>query len=113
MRKQTIREIDVTYWDIKCDLCGTSEITPIPQQSFKRCEICRRDMCNECRRSDYGGGSDDYPRLLCEDCWNTGEEFRKLIDIEEERHGDAIDDIYKRWDIKAREYVKDLEKKNV
>jgi len=109
MRRKVVQQVDATHWDIVCDLCGRKDFTPVPQYSFKQCKCCKRDMCNKCQRQDYYW-SDDKPDLYCIDCYENGDHFRKLRELEDERHGEAIEDIQKRWYADARQYVNDKEK---
>ena len=109
MRKKAVEQVDTVFWNVKCDLCGKTDYTPTPQYSFKQCKCCSRDMCPKCSRHNYYW-SDDKPDLYCIDCYENGRHFRELIVIEDERHGDAIKDIYKRWYGNAKQYVHDKEK---
>ena len=109
MRKQVAMQVDTIYWNVVCDLCGVKDLTATPEHSFLKCRCCKRDMCNRCQRRDYYW-SDDKPEMYCIDCHENGKHFRELRDIEDERHGEALEDIQKRWYINARQYVKDKEK---
>jgi len=108
MRKQ----INIDYWEVKCDICSNKEITPTPQYSYKKCVMCDRDVCQHCNKPFYRF-TNEYPEIYCSECWETGEQFRLLFDLEDKRHEEKIKEIYGRWKIRALERIKDKEKKNV
>ncbi|MFV9678157.1 MAG: hypothetical protein ACNYVW_10995, partial [Methanosarcinales archaeon] len=57
-----------------CDICGI-EISIGLECSAARCQICRKDLCENCigtEKSTYG----DYREVWCVNCWSIGEKYR-------------------------------------
>ena len=60
-----------------CDICGV-EIPVGLACSAARCQICRKDLCENCigtEKSTYG----DYREVWCVNCWTIGEKYRPAI----------------------------------
>ena len=79
--------IEYTY---KCDICGRES------KSQKTCNICGRDICHSCIRTDPRDIG-DYPARYCPDCFNIGKKYLAKIAAEEEKHEAVIEEIEKNW----------------
>jgi hypothetical protein len=102
MREEVGEEIVRTLYDITCDFCNikTKGISSVLLPKW-HCKICKRDTCHKCMRYDYRY-SDDYPDKYCPECWEVGKHYLKLLEIEQYRHDDKVDDLEKRWFEKAK-----------
>lgn len=81
-----------TFVTYGCDVCGTD--------MAKRyvCCMCEKDLCRKCmiyNPEDTG----DYPDVLCKECWDLGDEFRK----ERDRLEQKIDEAYAKWHERCKE----------
>ena len=60
-----------------CDVCG-SEIKTKLKCSSAHCQICGKDLCENCigTEKDTMG---DYREVWCVNCWTIGEKYRPAI----------------------------------
>lgn len=102
MKVETGEQITTTLYTMTCDFCGIKvEDVPSPLYIKWHCKICKRDACNKCISWDYRY-SNDYPDRYCPECWEWGKHYLKLLEIEQQRHDDKVEDLEKRWFNKAK-----------
>jgi hypothetical protein len=102
MRVKTGEEIVRETYDITCDFCDNMRDNVWDGLVHKwLCTICKRDACLSCARHDHRHGGDYLPRY-CPECWEIGIHYLKLLEIEQYRHDDKVDDLEKRWFKKAK-----------
>lgn len=89
--------IKETYF---CDICKEK------MTKFRKCAICKRDICMMHARCDYGEG-DSYD-VYCIDCWNIGKSFRQKMEEESERSYKVIENLDKEWRKAALKNVGDI-----
>lgn len=63
-----MKEIINIETTITCDLCNNT-ITHVRQ-----CNICKRDMCDNCTVRDDRNFT-DYPTKYCKECWEIGKKY--------------------------------------
>lgn len=81
-----------------CDVCGEE----IKKRSYtsSQCEICHRDICSACVGHNEDAG--DYTDVYCKDCWELGENYRKVL----EEHEKEEEQLHEEWYNKAIEKSK-------
>lgn len=75
---RTIEEVTKTFFS--CDFCKDT-------RNVKQCFICGKDICFNCGVSidesnifDISPSySSDYPKRVCNNCWDNGEKFRQEV----------------------------------
>ena len=75
-----------------CDICGV-EIQVGLACSAARCQICRKDLCENCigtEKSTFG----DYREVWCTKCWTFGEKYRPAIKELDDKCKKLYDDWY-------------------
>ena len=92
--KKTTEEITTRYR--YCDDCG-AEIPRGLMCSVARCEICKKDLCNNCIGNE-GDSYGDYRTVHCKSCWSIGETYR--IKIEE--LANQIEKLHNEWASKCK-----------
>lgn len=74
-----------------CDVCET-EIHHSLACSVAQCEICGKDLCDQCiGHEEYNTG--DYRTVYCTKCWDIGEKYRKKMII----LVNEIDELSEKW----------------
>jgi len=74
-----------------CDSCGI-EISIGLACSAARCQICRKDLCENCIETEKGT-SGSYREVWCKVCWRIGEKYRPEIkEFEAE-----VEKLYNAW----------------
>ncbi len=102
MKVETGEIITRTLYDITCDFCNVkTEKVPSILLPKWHCKICKRDTCSKCILWDYRY-SNDYPDRYCPECWEIGSHYLELLEIEQCRHDDKVDDLEERWVNKAK-----------
>ncbi len=78
MIKREKQTQEVTIKHKYCDDCGT-EIKTGMICWVANCEICGKDLCDDCigHEIDTGG---DYRIVYCKKCWELGTEYRLKIE---------------------------------
>ena len=97
MKKKTtiIKEETITH--TYCDVCEI-EIKKDTFSSAVTCEICHKDLCNNCvgHEADMIG---DFREVYCKTCWEVGESYRDAI----KKHEDEIDRLNDEWREKCKQ----------
>ena len=89
--------IEKTYF---CDICKEK------MSKFRKCSICKRDICMIHATYEYGEG-DSY-EVYCLNCWNIGKPFRRKIKEEDERSYKVQEDLAEEWRKAALKNVGDI-----
>ena len=102
MREEIGKEVVRTLLSVTCDFCDNmrEEISSTFAHKWQ-CKICKRDACLSCARHDHRYGGDYLPRY-CPECWEIGIHYLELLEIEQYRHDDKVEDLEKRWFNKAK-----------
>ena len=89
MMKEEVVTEKVTKKTYFCDICTKQ------MDKYRKCAICKKDLCREHAVYDYGEG-DSY-EVYCIDCWNIGKDFRQKMKEEDERSYKIQEDLDKKW----------------
>lgn len=95
IKDQKLRR-EVTIRHIYCDECGV-EIKRNLACSVAKCEICGKDLCDNCIGHEaYNDG--DYRTVYCKQCWEIGTDYRfKIEQLETE-----IENLSNEWHKKCK-----------
>ena len=74
-----------------CDICGV-EIQIGLACSAARCQICRKDLCENCIGKECST-SGDYRDMWCKNCWSIGLKYLPTIEYFESK----IEALYQKW----------------
>lgn len=74
-----------------CDECE-KEIKIDMACSIAKCEICGKDLCEDCIGYEQSN-SGDYRTVYCKSCWDIGKSYREQI----EHHEKEIDRLNEEW----------------
>lgn len=86
-----------------CDVCGKIFDK---QSNLKRCRMCGRDICDDCKvdyfeARSYDQYDGDYPDLYCKVCWDIGKEYIELYKKTREKSYEDLAKIEKEWSEKC------------
>ena len=99
MIKETKQQQEVIIKKKYCDICET-EIERGLACSAAKCEICGRDLCEDCIGWEKNT-SGDYREVYCKSCWNEGEYHR----VEIRKFEKWIEVAHENWIIQAKEAI--------
>jgi hypothetical protein len=86
---------EIIVYHKHCDDCGI-EIKNSMACSNAKCEMCGKDLCNNCvAHEEYNGG--DCRTVYCSKCWYFGIEYLEKIKILE----NEIEILNNEWQIKC------------
>ena len=77
MIKEEKQTQEVTIKRKYCDDCGTEIKKGV---SHVECEICGKDLCNDCIGYEVNTMG-DYREVYCKKCWEIGTEYRIKIEL--------------------------------
>ncbi len=94
---------EIINYSYKCDICGKTS------SHRATCSICGRDICYDCTKFDPRD-TWDYPEKYCNSCFNIGQKYFHLINIEQERFDALIEKIEQEWKDEAIRLTKESKK---
>jgi hypothetical protein len=66
--------------------------------SYPVCEMCNRDLCDDCIEHEIDWGGDDMISYYCKTCWTTiGKSYRESINY----HKEQIEKLKQEWEQKC------------
>lgn len=75
MIKEIKTQVEKVEKEVYCDICGEKLDDYYPKP---HCHMCGRDLCYKHVR--YEDNTYDSAEYYCKDCWDAGEDYRKLQD---------------------------------
>jgi len=96
MIKKTTETKEVVVNKRFCDDCG-KELHWGLQCCVAQCEICKKDLCNDCIGYEEETGG-DYRIVWCKKCWEIGKPYRTELEILQNK----IEEARKMWEARCK-----------